>query len=157
MTVLELVIHRKILNENSTEGNFYIQQKDGSWKWFCHVVEDRVRAKPGEWKKELKVYGKTAIPYGRYRVLATWSNRFKRILTGIFGVPDFEGIRIHNGKTDQSSAGCPIISYHEDISTKRTDDVVNDRSAMNDLCKLVEETQKTGNIYITITDTAPIN
>jgi len=151
---LELWIHRKILNENSTEGNFYIQQPDGKWKWFCHVIEDKVRAKPGDWKKELKVYAKTAIPYGRYRVFSTWSGRFKRLLTGVFGVPDFEGIRIHNGTTELSSAGCPIISYH-DVSGEDSNRLVNDKSAMNDLNILVLNHQKIGDCWITISDQAP--
>ena len=56
---MEITLQRKIFNKTSTEGNLLI---DG--KWFCHVIEDVVRAKPGEWKSECKVYGKTAIPYG---------------------------------------------------------------------------------------------
>jgi len=147
-------IHRKILNENSTEGNFYIQQPDNTWKWFAHVIEDKVRAEPGKWKKSLKVYAKTAIPYGRYKVLSTWSGRFKRLLTGIFGVPDFEGIRIHNGTTELSSAGCPIISYH-DVDGVDSNRLINDVNAMNDLNKLVLERQKMGDCWITISDSEP--
>ena len=151
---LEIWLHRKILNENSTEGNLLIQQPDSSWKWFCHVIEDKVRAKPGEWKKELKVYGKTAIPYGRYKVMSTWSGRFKRLLTGVFGVPDFEGIRIHNGTTELSSAGCPIVSYH-DVAGQDSNRLVNDKGAMNDLNTLVLERQKIGDCWITISDHSP--
>jgi hypothetical protein len=154
MIALELWLYRKILNENSTEGNFYIQQPDKSWKWFAHVIEDKVRAKPKEWKSELKVYGKTAIPYGRYKVLSTWSGRFKRLLTGIFGVPDFEGIRIHNGTTELSSAGCPIISY-KDVPGEDSNRLVNDKGAMNDLNSLVLERQKRGDCWITISDHSP--
>jgi len=150
----ELWLHRKILNENSTEGNLLILQPDGTWKWFCHVIEDKVRAKPGQWKKGLKVYGKTAIPYGRYKVMSTWSGRFKRLLTGIFGVPDFEGIRIHNGTTELSSAGCPIISY-KDVDGENSNRLVNDKTAMNDLNSLVLEKQKIGDCWITISDHAP--
>jgi len=151
---MEILLHRKIFNETSTEGNMYIQQSDGSWKWFCHVIEDKVRAEPGEWKKELKVYEKTAIPYGRYPVLVTWSNRFKRMLTGVFNVPDFDGIRIHNGINEVSSAGCPIISYHDQLG-ENTNKLVNDKAAMNDLCKMVEKAQKKEKVYITITNKMP--
>lgn len=151
---MEILLHRKIFNETSTEGNMYIQQSDGSWKWFCHVIEDKVRAEPGEWKKELKVYAKTAIPYGRYPVLVTWSNRFKRMLTGVFNVPNFEGIRIHNGINEVSSAGCPIISYHDQLG-EDTNKLVNDKAAMNDLCKMVEKAQKKEKVYITITNKMP--
>lgn len=141
---MKLVLERKIHNENSTEGNLYV---DG--KWFCNTIEDKVRAKPGEWKSELKVYGKTAIPYGEYPVLVTWSNRFKRMLTGVFNVPDFEGIRIHNGTSELSSAGCIIVSYKDDDKNHR---LINDKAAMNDLCDLVKAAQEKEKVTLRIVD-----
>ena len=139
-----LTLSRKIFNKTSTEGNLYI-----NGVWFCNTIEDVVRAKPGEWKKELKVYAKTAIPYGKYPVLVTWSNRFKRMLTGVFNVPDFEGIRIHNGTSELSSAGCVIVSYEDDDANHK---LLNDKRAMNDLTKLIEKTQKTEKIYLEIVE-----
>jgi hypothetical protein len=144
---MELILERKVHNQDSTEGNLYV-----NGKWFCHTIEDKVRAKPGEWKKELKVYAKTAIPYGRYPVLVTWSNRFKRMLTGVFNVPDFEGIRIHNGSSEQSSAGCVIVSYKNDDGDGNKNKVLNEKAAMNDLCRLVEDAQKKEKVYLTIVD-----
>jgi hypothetical protein len=144
---MELFLERKIHNENSTEGNLYVDEK-----WFANTIEDRVRAKPGEWKKEIKVYGKTAIPYGRYPVLVTWSNRFQRMMVGIFNVPDFEGIRIHWGTSELSSAGCVIISYHDDDAAHR---LILEKQATEDLIKKVEDAQKTGKIFITIADVLP--
>lgn len=143
---MELQLIRESLNATSTEGRLLI---DG--KFFCYTVEDVVRAESGEWKKEVKVYGKTAIPYGRYPVLVTWSNRFKRMLTGVFGVPDFEGIRIHNGSSEQSSAGCIIVSYQKDDGPDgKRNRVINDKKAMNDLCKIVEAAQKKEKVYLTV-------
>lgn len=141
---MEILLERKFFHEDCTEGNLYV---DG--KWFAHVIEDKVRAKAGFWKRILKVYAETAIPYGKYPVMVTWSNRFKRQLTGIFNVPDFEGIRIHNGTSAKSSAGCPIISYKIGTEPKT---LLNDKSAMNDLCSMVEQAQKTGKVFITIQD-----
>jgi hypothetical protein len=141
---MELILERKVHNENSTEGNLYI-----NGKWAYHTIEDRVRAKPGEWKKELKVYGKTAIPYGKYPVLVTWSNRFKRPMPGVFNVPDFEGIRIHWGTSELSSAGCIIISRK---ANNEADKLILDKSATEELIKLLEETQKKEKVSITIVD-----
>jgi hypothetical protein len=135
-----ITLERKVFNKTSTEGNILI---DG--KWFCHVIEDVVRAEPGKWKASCKVQNKTAIPYGTYPVLVTWSSRFKRQLTGIFNVPNFEGIRIHNGTTELSSAGCPIVSYKAIKGA-----VVNLKSAMNDLCDMVEAAQQKGKVIINI-------
>lgn len=141
---MELILERKIHNENSTEGNLYVNDK-----WFSHTIEDVTRAKPGEWKKELKIYAKTAIPYGTYPVLVTWSNRFKRPMVGIFNVSDFEGIRIHWGSSELSSAGCIIISYKADNDH---DKLIFDKKATEDLIHIVEEAQKKEKVYIIIVD-----
>lgn len=139
---MELTLSRKIFNETSTEGNLSI-----NGKWFCDVLEDRVRAEPGEWKPECKIKGQTAIAYGRYQVLVTWSNKFKRMLTQIMNVPDFEGIRIHNGTTEKNTEGCVLVSYHDDDINHR---LFNEKTAMNDLCNLIEATQKNEKIFINI-------
>lgn len=140
-----LTLERKIHNSNSTEGNLYI---DG--KWFCHTIEDKVRSPLGKlWDKLFKVYGKTAIPYGTYPVLVTWSNRFKRMLPGVFNVPSFEGIRIHNGTSETSSLGCIIISYKADSKNKR---LINDKTAMNDLTVLIEDAQRKEKVFLKIVD-----
>lgn len=147
---MELILERKIHNKNSTEGNLYLQETGEPWKWFSHTIEDVVRSAFGvTWRKVFKVYTKTAIPYGRYPVSVTWSNRFKRPMVGIFNVPDFEGIRIHWGTSELSSAGCVIISYHADSPNHR---LVFDKTATEDLIKLVEEAQKKEKIWITIVD-----
>lgn len=141
---MEILLERKFKNENSTEGNLYI-----NGKWFCNTIEDKVRAKTGLWRRALKIYGKTAIPYGRYPVMVTWSNKFNRMLTGVFNVPDFEGIRIHNGTSEMSSAGCIIVSYKDDDKNHR---LINDKAAMNDLCDIVKTAQEKEKIYLNIID-----
>jgi hypothetical protein len=138
-----LTLERKYKRINCTEGNLYI-----NGKWFCHTIEDRVRALPGEWKKELKVYGKTAIPYGEYQVRVTFSNRFQRPLPLVINVPDFEGIRIHNGSSELSSAGCIIVSY-QDAPNHR---LVNDKGAMNDLCDKIFKAQAKEKVMLQIVD-----
>lgn len=143
---MELILERKILNKDSTEGNLYINKI-----WFCHVIEDVVRAKPGEWKSSLKVYAKTAIPYGRYRVKVTWSPKFRRQLTQILDVPDFQGIRIHNGTNEKSSAGCPIISYlNDDGPDGIRNRLINDPAAMNELVKKIQAVQDKEEVWIEI-------
>ena len=74
------------------------------------------------------------------------------MLTGVFNVPNFEGIRIHNGTSELSSAGCIIVSYKDDDNNHK---LVNDKAAMNDLCKIVEAAQKKEKVNITITDVMP--
>ena|SRR6185436_2115727 len=139
---MTITLERKFKTPTSTEGNLYI-----NGRWFAHTIEDVVRAKPGEWHKDLKVYAQTAIPYGKYPVMVTWSNRFKRPLTGVFNVPDFEGIRIHNGTSEKSSAGCIIVSYKAAGHL-----LVNDKQAMNDLCDRVKAVQDREKVWLEIVD-----
>jgi hypothetical protein len=75
------------------------------------------------------------------------------MLTGVFDVPDFEGIRIHNGSSENSSAGCIIVSVKDDDGPDHNRNrVVNDKKAMNDLCQLVHEIQEKEEVWITIVD-----
>jgi hypothetical protein len=75
-----------------------------------YILEDTDRRlsqdMPLEEIRKIKVYGKTAIPYGRYRVLITYSTRFKRLMPVLLNVPGFSGIRIHSGNTHQNTEGC---------------------------------------------------
>ncbi len=93
---LELI--RKPSGPDYTEGDLFV-----NGEWFAFTLEDVVRT--GK-----KVYGKTAIPAGKYKVAATFSNRFKKVMTQILDVPGFDGIRIHQGITADDSLGCILLS-----------------------------------------------
>lgn len=62
-----------------------------------------------------KVKGKTAIPYGRYRIQMRkspsfgdrwYSKPFDGKMPYLQNVPGFEGVMIHPGNTPESTAGC---------------------------------------------------
>lgn len=94
----------------------------------CYTVEDEVRPE-GE-----KVYGLTAIPEGVYTVRLTMSNRFKKMLPLLEGVPMFEGVRIHGGNRAENSEGCIIVG------TKRTvDGVANCQPALDAIIEMIAE------------------
>ncbi len=100
---LELV--RESFTEKATEGKLYI---DGEFE--CYTIEDVVR--------DVKIKNKTAIPAGIYNVIMTMSNRFKKILPLLEGVPNFTGVRIHSGNSSKDTEGCIIVGSIND----RTDD-----------------------------------
>lgn len=85
-----------------TIGKLYIDNQ-----YFCDTLEDVVR-KDGE-----KVYGKTAIPSGMYRVKKTFSPRFKKVLPEILEVPNFSGVRIHSGNTAKDTEGCILLGLNK--------------------------------------------
>jgi hypothetical protein len=75
-------------------------------KFFCYTLEDVVRP-----AKAAKVYGATAIPAGKYNVILSISNRFKKLMPLVQNVKGFEGIRIHPGNTAAHTHGCLLVGY----------------------------------------------
>jgi len=98
---MRMMLERVQLDADVTIGALSI---DG--EHFCWVCEDAVREVLGQPVEAWKVYGKTAIPYGAYRVDITWSKRFGRLLPILLNVPGFAGVRIHPGNTSADTEGC---------------------------------------------------
>ena len=87
---MKLKVERLWKKPGYTVGRLYV---DG--KFFCNTLEDTVR----DLNRERKIPGKTAIPYGEYKVVFNWSPKFGRNLPRLLNVPAFEGILIHPGNT----------------------------------------------------------
>jgi len=66
---MKLTLTRKIYTDRSTIGALDI---DGTHQ--CDTLEDMTR------RPDVKIWGKTAIPAGAYKVVITHSNRFKKEL-----------------------------------------------------------------------------
>lgn len=103
-------------------GHLYI---DG--KYICDTIEDVDRGMSQTMSDvellKLKVQAQTAIPTGMYRVtLGVVSPKFSqkayyRNFCGgrvprLLNVPAFDGILIHMGSSEKSSAGCLIVGYN---------------------------------------------
>ena len=105
---MKLLLIRKTFTELSTIGSLYI---DGIF--FCYVIEDKDRGLSQKMSlTEIalrKIWGKTAIPYGTYKVIISRSTRFRRDLPEILSVKGFEGVRVHRGNTAEDSSGCLIV------------------------------------------------
>lgn len=115
---MKLKVERKYLKEDYTVGNLYIDYEKGNgWEFFCNTLEDKVRDfnKDGDLDDsgETKVYGKTAIPYGKYQFTLAFSPHFKRELPLLMKVKGFSGIMIHGGTTAEDSLGCILIGLNK--------------------------------------------
>lgn len=126
---MKLYLKRIHKTEHSTIGELYI---DG--KFQCYTLEDVER--------EVKIKNETAIPKGTYKIVITYSNRFKKQLPLLLNVPNFEGIRIHSGNTNHDTEGCILIGQ-----TRSNDFIGSSRNAFNELYKKIKNEK---NIEITI-------
>jgi hypothetical protein len=119
---MELRLNRKYCKEEYTIGHLYV---DGVY--FCDILEDKVRDvnRDGDLhdKDEYKVYGKTAIPYGKYEItLKTMSPKYSKrasyvwcggYLPRLLNVPHFDGILIHAGNSAEDSCGCLLCGENK--------------------------------------------
>lgn len=100
-----VVLKRFEFSETHTCGEFYV-----NGVFICYSLEDKVRDynRDGDLKDkgETKIFGETAIPYGKYRINYEFSNKFQRILPRIKDVNGFEGILIHSANFTSELLGC---------------------------------------------------
>lgn len=143
---MELKVKRNYLGDKYTIGNFFINDS-----YFCDTLEDVVRDlnKDGDLLDdgETKIPSQTAIPYGRYKVIYTFSPHFGKKLPRLVGVKHFDGILIHGGNTDRDTAGCILLGFN-----KIKGRVINSTKCMEKFIKIVEECVKNKEeMWITIT------
>ena len=142
---MELQLKRETFTEQSTIGTLTI---DG--KFECYILEDKDRNLTDLMSLEkiagTKVYGKTAIPYGRYEVDWTMSARFKVMMPILLNVKGYEGIRIHKGNTELDSLGCLLCG-----TRKKSNMITESTLATRNLYAKIEAAKKQGQrIFITI-------
>jgi Family of unknown function (DUF5675) len=115
----------------------------------CYVVEDVVREQPDVPVAEWKVYGKTAIPAGRYRVTLEESVRFGHDTLTLNDVPGFTQVRMHSGNDETHTEGCLLLGY--EIYPNGTIRFGTTIGAVLDIKSLVRKAIDTGEeVWITI-------
>lgn len=106
--MINLFLKRLYFKPTYTIGELYVGDK-----LLCSTLEDTVRDKNKDGDLddlgEYKIYGETAIPYGRYEVRVTYSPKLKRDLPLVLDVKHFVGIRIHRGATNANTLGCILV------------------------------------------------
>lgn len=138
---LELFLKRFKFTENATYGRLHI-----GGEFFCYILEDTDRRLEdgGE-----KIYGKTAIPRGRYEIIINHSPRFGRQLPLLLNVPGFEGIRIHTGNKPEDTLGCLIPGLK--IQPEKNW-IANSRAAFDPLMGKIHSTLVNGGkVFIEVT------
>lgn len=123
---MELELYRDVLAPSYTLG---VLSADGDFLGYTVEDTDRQLENGG-----IKLYGITAIPRGRYRVIVSLSYRFKRRLPEILGVPQFTGVRIHGANDAGELLGCI------GIGGERTEHGVRDCAVVkNHLIEMIDD------------------
>lgn len=135
---MNFTIKRNVFASKYTLGTFLV---DGKPFGFTCEDTDRKLEAGGE-----KVAGETAIPRGRYPVIMSYSQRFKKPMPEVLDVTGFTGIRIHGGNTKEDTHGCPLLG-----SMRTQDGVANCRSINDRLITLLEVAEELGNdVWLTV-------
>lgn len=127
-------VKRQWFTDKSTIGRFYIGED-----YQCFTLEDTVR------QNGIKIYGRTAIPEGQYEVIVNYSNRFKRPLPLLLDVPDFDGIRIHPGNTEEDTLGCILVG-----NIKGDNAIFDSRNAFTPLYLKIVNAISNGKLFLSI-------
>lgn len=108
---MEMHLDRDPSQLGVTISNFYLDH--GDVRWYCFVLEDQIRP------AGVKVPGETAIPAGRFPVIITPSQHFRRYLPLLCNVPGFDGIRVHPGNEAKDTRGCLLPGFTRDEESIR--------------------------------------
>lgn len=135
---MKLVLTRHARRADYTIGRL----EDENGKKLCDTLEPIWRNYDGG---EMKIPRKSAIPEGTYRVVTTYSLRFRKYLPLLVGVPGFEGVRIHSGNTSRDTEGCILVGQNLQVGK-----VLWSRITLEKLMKLIENEKE---IYLTIKNT----
>lgn len=130
--IMDILVKREYKKKDYTIGKMYI-----NGEYFCDTLEDTDRGLTMTMSlaeiKDVKEYGRTAIPTGRYQVAYTYSNRFKKHLPLLLQVPAFDGVRIHSGNTHNDTDGCILLGENKAVGK-----VLNSRKTMDEFLRILK-------------------
>ena len=141
---MNIILNRIAKKAKYTIGKLYINDK-----YFCDTLEDTDRGLTQSMTEQQivskKVYGETAIPTGTYRIIISYSNKFKKQMPLLLNVPGFAGIRIHSGNTEKDSLGCILVGKNKAVGK-----VLESRDTYSKLFSILQEANKKETIKIII-------
>lgn len=136
-----VLIRRPHIEGQPTQGSFLFETAPNVLR---HTM---VRCLELEWKDNAK--GVSCIPAGVYPMRWTMSNRFKRMMWEIQGVPDRAGIRVHSGNYAgdklSDSDGCLLpCQQWADINGDGIIDGTGSRKALDELLEVLRPFEPEG-------------
>lgn len=128
---MKIKVVREVFTDKSTIGSLYV-----NGQFFCYTLEDKDRGLEQSQSLVMiqakKLFGITAIPYGKYELIVNKSPKFGRLLPRLLGIKGFDGVLIHRGNSAEHSHGCILVGYK-----KAPDGIFESTKAENDLVNLL--------------------
>lgn len=135
---MELILKRTWISPKSVIGLLYLYDVDGDSLFRCFTLEDVERNE--------KIWGQTAIPKGRYRILKTYSPKFKREVFMLENVPNFERIYIHAGNSPDDTDGCILCGFR-----RYENRITRSREAVSVVYEIIQEAfDRSELVFITV-------
>ena len=139
--MMKLLLKRIAKNSTYTIGKLYLDNE-----YFCDTLEDTDRGLTSSDSLQdvlkKKVYGKTAIPSGTYKVTMdvisprfkdrSWAKPYDGKLPRLIDTIGFEGVLIHVGNISDDTYGCILVGKNT-IKGKVTDSINTFHSLMQKL------------------------
>lgn len=139
--MMKLLLKRIAKNPTYTIGKLYLDNE-----YFCDTLEDTDRGLTSSDSLQdilkKKVYGKTAIPSGTYKVTMdvisprfkdrSWAKPYDGKLPRLIDTLGFEGVLIHVGNISDDTYGCILVGKNT-IKGKVTDSINTFHSLMQRL------------------------
>jgi hypothetical protein len=135
----------------STTGLLFLENQ-----FYCYTLEDAPQV--------TKIYGKTRIPHGRYRLSLRTEGRmhrrygqrypsFHKGMIELEDVPNFTYILIHQGNWSSDTEGCILVGTSANSPHKERGMVGRSGVAYKEMYRIVADWIKSGEeVYITISD-----
>ena len=141
---MEMELIRTTLTPQSTIGELKINNV-----FECFMLEDCDRGLTKDMPiSEIiskKIKGNTCIPSGKYEIVVSYSNKFKKKLPLLDPVPGFSGIRIHTGNTPADTTGCLLPGKN-----KATNQVSESKVAFENLFEKILKAMESEKVFMTI-------
>lgn len=141
-----------------THGRLFLEECG----FLCWTLEDEDRGLTQDMDpadiRAIKVYGKTAIPKGRYRIELRvspkfkdrpWAKPFGGLVPYILNVPGFDAVAMHVGTTPDDTDGCPLLGM---VRGNKRGRLYESTAAYTDLMRhyLVPAHERKDEMWITI-------
>jgi hypothetical protein len=142
---MEVLLQRIKQLNNCTIGRIYI-----NGNLFCNTLEDPIRKIKPDGSGKIK--GRTAIPEGKFLVILSYSERFRKVLPLLLNVPFFQGIRIHSGNTCDDTEGCILVGKYDGNGY-----IMDSRKTLSALIETFHKASKAESIYLLVSNECLVN